>query len=68
MTVRELYEQSIKPLAPAQRYELATIILGDIPPQSIVDYSEEWSEEDMRDFMQHNWKRIESNSDFEYDG
>lgn len=46
MTATELYNQSIKSLPAAQRLELAKLILEDIPSQSVVDYKEEWSEED----------------------
>jgi hypothetical protein len=50
MTIQEMYEQSIKPLPAPDRLRLATMILNDIPPQAMVDYSDEWSEEDLRDF------------------
>jgi protoheme ferro-lyase len=50
MTIQEMYDQSIKPLPPAERFRLATLILNEIPPQAVVDYSDEWSEEDLRDF------------------
>ena len=50
MSVQELYDQTIKHWPAAERLLLATTILNDIPPQSVVDYGEEWSEEDQRDF------------------
>ncbi len=56
MTVQELYDRNIKPLPPSDRLQLATLILNDIPPQSVVDYSEEWSEEDLRDFTLYSWQ------------
>jgi len=68
MTIQELYEQSIKPLSTADRYQLATMILGDIPPQALVDYRDEWSDEDLKDFNRENWKRIETDPEYEYDG
>ena len=68
MTIQELYEQSIKPLSTADRYQLATMILGDIPPQAVVDYRDEWSDEDLKDFNRENWKRIETDPEYEYDG
>lgn len=49
MTVSQLYEESIKPLPEAERRQLATLILADIVTPPNVDYSEEWSEEDMQD-------------------
>ncbi|HIE53557.1 MAG TPA: hypothetical protein EYP85_17530 [Armatimonadetes bacterium] len=48
-TAEEVYAQLVKPLPVAERLRLATMILNDIPPLALVDYSEEWSEEDMRD-------------------
>lgn len=59
MTVVDLYNQSIKPLSAADRFRLATLILNDIPPQLVVDASDEWSEEDYRDFNRATWNRIE---------
>ena len=50
MSVDELYNQSIKPLSASDRLQLAKLILGDIPDRVVVDYCEEWSDEDLRDF------------------
>ncbi len=55
MTVETLYAQSIKQLTAAERLRLAAMILEDIPPQSFVDYSEEWTDEDMADFTKQSW-------------
>jgi hypothetical protein len=55
-SAEEVYAQVVKALPPSERYKLATMILNDIPPQSVVDYSDEWSEEDMRDFTAHSWR------------
>jgi hypothetical protein len=68
MTMKELYEQSIKSLPATERFQLATIILSDIPPQAVVDYSDEWSEEDLKDFTRHRWQRLESDPEYRYDG
>jgi hypothetical protein len=57
MTIQEIYGQSIRPLPPADRLRLATLILNDIPPQAVVDYSEDWTEEDMRDVTLHSLRR-----------
>jgi hypothetical protein len=59
MTVNEIYQQSIKPLATADRLELARMILNDIPAESFVDYGDSWSDEDLRDFSQASWQRLE---------
>jgi hypothetical protein len=49
MTIEEIYHESIKPLAPSERFRLATLILSEIPPQSVVDIRDAWNEEDMQD-------------------
>jgi hypothetical protein len=49
MTIEEIYNESIKPLAPTERFRLATLILSEIPPQSVADIRDAWDEEDMRD-------------------
>jgi hypothetical protein len=57
MTVQELYEQAVKPLPAPERLRLATLILNDIPPHSVVDYNDDWSEEDMREATLHSFRR-----------
>ena len=49
MTVEEIYHESIRPLAPSERFRSATLILSEIPPQSVVDIRDAWDEEDTRD-------------------
>jgi hypothetical protein len=60
MTVDEIYNQTIRPLPTPDRLKLASLILNDIPPQSMVDYSEEWKPEDYEDFRRAGWAHIES--------
>lgn len=50
MTTQQLYDKNIKDMPIAERLKLATMILNDIPPQSVVDYRTVWSEEDLQDF------------------
>jgi hypothetical protein len=57
MTIQEMYEQSIKPWPPAERLRLATLILNEIPPQEAANYSDDWTEEDMRDLTLHSLRR-----------
>ena len=59
MNVYELYEQTIKALLAAERLRLAVLILNDIPPQSVVDVSESWTEEDLQEFTQGSWQLID---------
>jgi hypothetical protein len=49
-TAEAIYDQIVKPLPTPERFKLAQLILSDIPSRAVVDYSEEWTEEDMRDF------------------
>lgn len=67
MNVHDLYEQQIKSLSVADRLRLAVLILNDIPPQSVVDVSDSWSEEDLQDFAQASWQHIDQNLDDEDD-
>jgi hypothetical protein len=60
MTVNQIYEQTIKPLSMVDRLRLAALILNDIPPHAVVDYSDEWSEEDLRDFREASWGYIDT--------
>lgn len=60
MTVNQIYEQTIKPLAMADRLRLAALTLNDIPPHAVLDYSDEWSEEDLRDLRQASWEYIDT--------
>ena len=59
MNVYELYEQTIKALPAAERLRLAVLILNDIPPQSVVDVSESWTEEDLQEFTHGSWQLID---------
>ena len=58
MTIEEIYDESIKPLAPSERFRLATLILSEIPPQSVVDIRDAWNEEGMRDVSHGDGRRI----------
>lgn len=68
MNVQDLYEQRIKSLSAADRLRLAVLILNDIPPQSVVDASESWSDEDLQDFAQASWQQIDQRLEDEEHG
>jgi hypothetical protein len=55
-----LYQQSIKPLPVSDRLQLATRILNDIPPQSVVDFRTDWSDEHQRDVTAHSLLRADA--------
>ena len=59
MDVQQLYEHTIKILPAAERLRLAVLILNDIPPQSVADYSDSWTAEDLQEFSQANWAQID---------
>jgi hypothetical protein len=48
-TAQAIYSNVVKPLPASERFKLATLILEQISPRGVVDYSEEWTEEDTRD-------------------
>lgn len=50
--VKELYETRVRPLVPAERLQLARLILDDLAPSvgnGDVDVSDAWSDEDVAD-------------------
>jgi len=57
MSAEQLFDEQAKLLTTAERFQLATLLLNSISPQSVVDYSEEWSEEDQRDATLHSLRR-----------
>ena len=59
MNLQDFYNSRVKPLPTAERLRLAKMILNKIPPQAIVDYSEEWNEKDLEDFARSSWERAE---------
>jgi hypothetical protein len=57
-TAEEIYKQAVKSLLPSERFKLATMILNDISPRAVVDFSEEWTEEDYCEFAAASWAYI----------
>lgn len=58
MTIEQPYEQMVRPLPATERLRLATLILEGIPPESVADYSDEWSDKDLADFSRASWSRV----------
>ncbi|HZL37690.1 MAG TPA: hypothetical protein VFC78_20400 [Tepidisphaeraceae bacterium] len=58
MTFQEIYDQAVKPLPARERLQLAALILNEIASPS-VGVSEEWSEDDLRDFTTSSWRNVE---------
>ena len=69
MQVAELYRDAVKPLPVADRLRLATLILNDItsgpPPWEMEGWSDEWTEDDLREFTAASWSRGWDESDDE---
>jgi hypothetical protein len=63
MTLHELYNNSVKPLPAAQRLRLAALILNDIPAEAVVDYSEEWTADDLSDVTRASLQRLDAEED-----
>lgn len=57
MSVSQIYQETVKPLSAPERLQLVTLILTDFPVEAVVDYSEEWSEEDLRDATRYSLSR-----------
>jgi len=48
--IQDLYEGSVRPMPPAERLQLARLILDDLAPaEKPVDISDEWSDDDVAD-------------------
>ena len=52
--IRELYETRVRPMGPAERLQLARLILDDLAPsEGAVDVSDEWTDDDLADVAAH---------------
>ena len=49
MSISEFYEKEIKKLPLISRMDLVRMILNDFPPEALVDFRSDWSEEDFKD-------------------
>jgi hypothetical protein len=49
-TAETVYREVVGVMPLPEQLRLATMVLNHIPPEAIVDCSEEWTEEDYRDF------------------
>ena len=58
MSVRQLYDRSIRPLPASERLRLAALILHDIT-QPAIDESSEWTEADYMEFAAASWRQID---------
>ena len=48
--IQELYDTRVRPMGPAERLQLARLILDDLATsEAAVDISDEWSDDDLAD-------------------
>ena len=59
MTIEEIYKAAM-PLPASEKLQLARRLLSDIPSESIIDYSEIWSEDDIREATLHSLDHAET--------
>ena len=60
MTIEQLYNSEIKVLPPDERLRLAARIINDLAAESqVVDESDSWSDDDLRDFTHSGSRLIE---------
>lgn len=59
-TAERVFAEHVTPLTLPERMRLAAMILESTPYRPGVDYSEEWTDEDIREFTAHSLKYIMS--------
>ena len=59
MTIEEIYKAA-EPLPASEKLKLARRLLSDIPSESVVDYSETWSKEDIQEAALHSMRYAET--------
>jgi hypothetical protein len=59
MNIVEFYRAEIRALLPRERFQLAKLILNELPDESMIDESSEWAEEDLEEFSAGAWQRID---------
>ena len=59
LTVDELYNAA-RPLPLSEKLQVARRLLTDIPPESVVDHSDTWSDIDIHEATQHSLRNAEA--------
>ncbi|MDA0841339.1 MAG: hypothetical protein O3B01_19660 [Planctomycetota bacterium] len=68
MKADQIYETAIKPLSPSDRLRIATLILNEIPPESVAEFNDTWSDQDLQDFTVQNWAAIKPEDEGDLSG
>jgi len=63
MTTTELYDNTIRLLPASERLRLARLILEGLPPESVVDYDDAWSAQDIEEFTRGGLERMDEVAD-----
>jgi hypothetical protein len=66
---QELYVSAVRDMPSEERLRLAALILNDLTQtrQSLPDYEDDWTEEDMRDLTAYSLRRAEATDPYEDD-
>jgi hypothetical protein len=71
LTAQELYASAVRDMTSEERLRLAALILNDLTQsrstQSLPDYEDDWTEEDMRDLTAYSLRRAEETDPYEDD-
>ena len=59
MSIQELYDKSIRGLPVHDRIRLASLIMWECAGSGNLDFREEWSDEDVREFTAAGWNLID---------
>ena len=56
--IQDLYESRVRPMVPAERLQLARLILDDLAPSDTPnDVSDEWDDDDLADLAAYSAQR-----------
>ena len=61
--IQDLYHSSVRPMSPAERLQLAKLILDDLTgSQDAVDVSDEWGDDDVADLAAYSAQQGDSSN------
>jgi hypothetical protein len=68
--IQELYSTQVRPMLPAERLQLARLILDDLAPtaEQPVDISDEWTDDDIADVASASARQADRSPDGEQRG
>jgi hypothetical protein len=62
--IQELYETRVRPMVPAERLQLARLILDDLArSESPVDVSDEWGDDDLAEVAAYSARQADRSAD-----